>query len=284
MLLIGSRAARFHFKDFRAAKDWDAIAFEREVAPLRARYAEVPSRGGSRKARFRFRGTVLEIDVADENPFLTAAMEESAGTLKDPDLGAWTVASPALLLVLKMTLVAFPVHWYKTLRDYHFLKARVPEIPPRLSELASVSAARDRAKFPSNVNDAGLRTESCSHGCAGTRDWGPHLRLHAAVADEAGGRGPPEVWRAAPNGTNAESLHALLRGEAMVLALEEKLLPAAAAHPGPADAASERRAFDWAMRVLITAFLPLRWRYFAADAYYLIRGGAKRGWSERALR
>jgi hypothetical protein len=70
----------------------------------------------------------------------------------------------------------------------------------------------------------------------------------------------------------------------MVLALEEKLIPARAAHPGPADAATERRAFDWAMRVLITAFLPLRWRYFAADAYYLIRGGAKRGWSERALR
>jgi hypothetical protein len=66
----------------------------------------------------------------------------------------------------------------------------------------------------------------------------------------------------------------------MVVALERGSI--GRAPPSRWGPAEENRAADFAIRVLLTLLLPLRWRYVGAEALDEIRERMKPGWSRRA--
>jgi len=251
MLLTGSRAAKIHWSDFRDAKDWDLIASSEEVrAHFDGRFdlvAEEPH-----KRFYRGEQGTFEVSLTDERPMLKEATALASRRVAIAGVGMCDVASAHLLFVLKWTFLAYPVHWYKSMRDLAFMKARTAPLPAAMvayaarlmTHVASLDYYR-RALAPGPI--------ACCHD---------HPAMHAHVMR----RWPKSAARAEKIDWVAE--------ETAAVAFEQLLRARA-----PSERARiELRARDWALRLLITRLMPLGWRYFAADAYDEIRARLGPGW------
>lgn len=217
-----------------------------------------PKRVSARKRVYDVEGTKLEIVLADDYPFFleVARLSQGEPEVDVPLVGRCVAASLETLFVLKSTFVAYPVHFYKTLADYHTLKGLIGRLPPSHLALAKLGFTEARRRFEATWSDVERRPETCAFGHHEARaDWTLHVALHerlrkgASLVEPGWARHPPDTHVL---GEQRSQWVARIAEEAMVVALEQRGDPA---------------AFRFALRLLITRLLPLSWRYFVADAW-----------------
>lgn len=130
MLLIGSRAAKYHFPFFRKPNDYDFIASEAETRRFLSSFKHTDISTHSKKIRARVeleRPVTFEFDLIEQYASSKLIYQEDMGNLYlDPALDTvYHIASPETLLLLKKSHLPFNIHWKKNMVDYLFLKQHV---------------------------------------------------------------------------------------------------------------------------------------------------------------
>lgn len=284
MLLIGSRAIRHHFPEFRAPRDWDLIGTDADIERL-DRVLPRSARHGQRreKAHYTYGGVLVEVANASAVPYWAKVCEAFADepTIEEPSLGVLRIAPPGFLLLTKQCGLIYRVaHWHKNLEDLYFLRDRIPSIPERVAALLP-DALRDSRRMFAGTHLQGARpSEPCHPASRGSLDLLFHRELHerlklgaVAAAEE------PRAWEGFPERTGAsrrERMIDLFAEETMVMAAEQRLLPSIdrKAHP-------EAELTNWALRALITSTMPEGLRYFGVNYYREIAERVPRGWLDR---
>lgn len=276
MLLIGSRAARLHFSDFREAKDWDVVVDEREYDELCSRLGQPHGEPKGETCMFRHQGTLYEIKRARHRPLWSAVLdhepEPSEGEFEAdlPLLGRCRIASPPLLLILKQCFVAYPIHhWRKSLLDYHFLKQRIRSVPPKVLELSRIALEEAHDRFGQYFEPRENTTLTCAHATRQVKDVARHRSLHQQLCS---GARPlvekPDAWQ----GFTDEPIE-FRRARMIELLVEEALVVARERQQDSGEDVPPRMLCHWTLRMLITQHLPIAWRYFAADHFPQIQAG-----------
>jgi hypothetical protein len=128
MLLIGSRAARFHFPEFRKPRDYDFIATAQEVDDFlsKFKYTDTSSHPKKRRARVVMHGYKLsfEFELVEHYPSSELIYKNDRGVSHHDDKLQYDyhVATPKTLYLLKKSHIVFNIHWEKNIYDYLFLK------------------------------------------------------------------------------------------------------------------------------------------------------------------
>jgi hypothetical protein len=283
MLLIGSRAIRIHFPEFRAPRDWDLIGNEEEIAALDRVLPRTKSRQRPEKAHFDYGDVVVEVANATASPYWTTVRETFAlePAFDEPVLGTLHVAPPAYLLLTKQCGLIYQIfHWHKNLEDLYFLRDRVPEIPEHIATLLPGSVDDSRRMFARlhshRANDVSL----CHPLVCDTAVPARHHRLHEVLALENTPLArEPGAWHGFPElGPEArrQKMRSLLAEEAMVVAAEQYL------HPSFGFVSEDETELTrWALRMLAVGKLPEAWRYFTVNHYREIRALIPAGWLAR---
>lgn len=131
MLLIGSRAAKFHYPEFRKPKDYDFIATRKQAETFIKNYKHVNNSSHDKKIRARVtignKIIQFEFDLVEsyDSNRLIYETDLSFGTY-DQTLGiSYGVARPETLFLIKKSHIIFPVHWNKNIVDFLFLKEKL---------------------------------------------------------------------------------------------------------------------------------------------------------------
>jgi hypothetical protein len=136
MLLIGSRAARFHYPSARKPKDFDFIATKSEVHKFlkNFKYKDTSSHEKKIGALVDVHGLKVsfEFELAEAYGYYSSKLlylnnlNDGASLKQDKILGiTYHVASPESLFLLKKSHITFPIHWKKNITDYLYLKNKL---------------------------------------------------------------------------------------------------------------------------------------------------------------
>jgi len=132
MIVIGSRAAKFFFRSYyREPNDWDIIASQQEINDFLNKHKEkivysYPSSPYKMQVRFND-GTKIEfeLDTVPSNTQLIQCMNKNyyypMGFI-DFYGEALSACPTVFLMLMKRALLYWPVHWDKSIDDYHFLR------------------------------------------------------------------------------------------------------------------------------------------------------------------
>lgn len=104
MLLIGSRAIRYHFPDFREPRDWDLVGTDEDIARLDRILQRSDQHGRRReKAYYRSGDVLVEVANASVVPYWKRALEtfRDAPTIEAPPFGTLRVPPASYLLLTK---------------------------------------------------------------------------------------------------------------------------------------------------------------------------------------
>jgi hypothetical protein len=304
MLLIGSRAIRHYFPEFRAPRDWDLVATAEEIEHLAER---LPKQGPQRpeKAHFRYEDRMVEVANSSLSPYWAKVTERFAGgpQLHDPVLGSLIVPPPDYLLLTKHCgLVYRVVHWHKNLEDLYFLRERIPTMDPAVVDLVADTVNDSAGMFA----ESHARALSHAHAkrqtltCYGDRDAtspeaaqdaqdplhdshdGLHTQLHACLKLGAQPmRDLPKAWQGFPEvpaAQRVQHMQRLFAEEAMVIAARA-MMDVRAPTKDTEKARSQR--LRWALRSLCTGELPVGLRYFIVNYYREIRALVPDDWYDR---
>lgn len=136
MLLIGSEAAKFHYKDFREPKDIDVITDMQELNSWFKLNKDnvvslLPNEQCTKYKAKLVSGKQVEFELAEQRATGYDLLQDS----KDPDCYAiYTpifhkelnfevkVAPLEILMAIKRSHLEFQIHWTKNIQDYHWLK------------------------------------------------------------------------------------------------------------------------------------------------------------------
>lgn len=282
MLLVGSRAIKYHRPDFRDPQDWDLIGSSSEIfewyedhLPEIASF--LPNDRGSKFHCKLLSGTRVELEVSEEvesSRLLTRLPSETAsinlGVLDESEV---QIPSLSTLLLLKRSHLIFPAHWWKNIQDYHWLKTRVPPdftenqlhfFRTRRKEVEHRSSKRVNLNMS---NDDFFKKSQSSVG----RIY-DHDSIHTAVSFY----GEPLHNRMRPDPLKAATSHRLFRlmshldqvravqEEAMVIALERILIPALQSSAILAADVVEN-AYRWAVMRISTTLTAGWFREFAIE-------------------
>src|SRR5713101_1397485 len=133
MLLVGSRAARYHYPDFRKPRDYDFIATYAATETFLSNFPHVdtsnPKHSAKRRARVELHGQQVNFyfDIVERCPSSELIhQQEQDHWIFDKLLGIQCyVASPATLYLLKRSHITFNIHWDKSIHDFLWLKRRI---------------------------------------------------------------------------------------------------------------------------------------------------------------
>lgn len=131
MLLIGSRAAKFHFPNFRRPKDYDFIATSKEVDRFLKRFPhkDTSKHINKRRALVEINNSIIsfEFDLIEAYPSSNILFKcDKNYEYHDPIFGfSYRIASPETLFLLKKSHIPFNIHWHKNIYDYLFLKSKI---------------------------------------------------------------------------------------------------------------------------------------------------------------
>ena len=139
MLLIGSRASKYHWPTFRQPKDWDYIATPEEVLAW-TEFNKHVMMDYQIKGDYKLRATIFdeqwdeprryEIEVTKPGHSSEILYDYNASIIKYNNCrldNGDIVASPLSLLRLKESHIYHPIHWLKNIEDYHWLKSKVSD-------------------------------------------------------------------------------------------------------------------------------------------------------------
>ncbi len=281
MILIGSRAAKFHFPEFRKPNDYDFIATSQEVDDFLSKfsYQDTSTHDKKRRARVDVHGYKLsfEFELAECYPSsnLIYKNDMTAGHM-DQRLGiAYRVAHPNTLYLLKKSHIIFNIHWDKNILDYLFLKEKCnPEyalfgwrqeaLRLRFNEVKSRIKSKE-INFKQDNSEFFKKSEKFVNRVV------EHDSLHYATCfyDK------PLFLSAKDDVTKAElskekirqmsHLHKIqmIQEEAMALALERYIIPCMLAK----QTYNARSAYRKIAAKMVHNYLPYFLRYFAADNF-----------------
>jgi hypothetical protein len=282
MLVIGSRALRYHLPQFREPQDWDLAGTRADVERLDQL---LPRRGHQApyKAHFDYDSVLVEVDIAEERPFWARALHafRDAPILDGSVLGPLRVPPAAFLMFTKQCGLIYGVkHWHKNLEDLYQLQAWITEVPQEARDLLRPMQQQARENYGENHAKATRsQRDACHPKLPNQPEAEPHRRLHECM--KLGAKPIVDVngaWQAFPQLKGEQKLQQmrlLFAEEAMVLAATIHLQsPRQATNP----AAQLKRA---ALRTLIQGALPEAWRYFGINHYREISALIPETWLER---
>lgn len=281
MLLIGSRAVRHYFPEFREPLDWDLVGTTDEIAALDRVLPRHDDATRADKAHFRYGSAIVEVANASLIPYWGLVLEKfaHAPTLKEPTLGELRVAPAAYLMLTKHCGLIYPVlHWHKNLEDLYFLRERITHVPEDIAALIPETLADSKRMFIGMHERRSVDVVPCHP------DLGPvgqeHQELHAALAMGASPMAAePGAWDGFPEGdgrARLDRLRRLMAEEAVVVAAEQYLRPRFGF-----ESDDENELVRWALRMLCIGRLPERFRYFLVNHYREVRDSIPRGWLGR---
>ncbi len=268
MLLIGSRALRHHFPDFRQPVDWDLVGTRADEARL-AQVLPRQGRQSKEKVHFKYGAAMVELVLIEEVPYWekVSRVFEDEPSVEDPILGRMHVAPASFLMLTKQCgLIYRIVHWHKNMEDFIHLRSVITEVPEHVAALLPDAQENSREMFASRHVNIATEPWSC-HPKVTSRPAEP---LHAQLHDRlklglAPARESADAWRGFPNlrgEQRIDQMRRVLAEEAVVLAAEIHLNTPLQA-PAHAPATLER----FALRALIVSALPEPWRYFGVNHY-----------------
>lgn len=293
MLLIGSRAIRYHFPDFREPRDWDLIGTDEDIArfdrilPRSERHAQRPD-----KTFYMYGDDMVEVANASVVPYWKTVCErfENGPVVEDPVLGALRIPSAAYLLATKQCGLIYRVHyWHKNLEDIFWLKARIHDVSEDAADLLELTY-QDAKRLRAENHARSARTlPTCHPEVAGPRDEEIHRALHERWVSHFAGAGMSasslgdrsrawrdDAWLGFPREAKEQRRERMIdwfAEEAWVLAAEQHLAPSLTGKE-----ASEDELVRWALRELITSHIPEGWRYFGVNHYGDIAARVPRVW------
>lgn len=283
MLLIGSRAAKFHFPNFRIPKDYDFIATSKEVDRFLKRFPhkDTSKHANKRRAQVEINDNIIsfEFDLIETYPSSNILFKcDRDYRSYDPVLGfSYRIASPETLFLLKKSHVVFNIHWHKNIYDYLFLKDKVNQnnLPTwwhdaykiRLQEVKN-RVNNKEMNFDVDNSDFFKKSEKFVNRIV------PHDSLHYATCfyDK------PLFLLAKENKTKAAlSEHKvnlmtdtqkieMIQEECMALALERIIIPALI----NGEPYNGKMAYQTISAKMVYHYLPFFLRHFAADNFMSI--------------
>jgi len=156
MLLIGSRATKFHFPFARNPKDYDFIARIQEVDHFKSLVKCTDISTHEKKVKLRVeldKPTLFEFELIEHCASARQLESTHFNFYKnDKQLGiVYRVASPEALFLLKKSHLCFNIHWKKNMQDFLYLKERIDEkkISPGLNYFFNTrfNEVKERVKF-----------------------------------------------------------------------------------------------------------------------------------------
>ncbi len=284
MLLIGSRAIRFYFPEFREPRDWDLVGTQTEIDELTQR---LPLAGPQRpdKAHFMCGDRLVEVGNASVLPYWAKILERfcDGPRLHDPELGSLVVAPAEYLLLTKHCgLVYRVVHWHKNLEDLYFLRDRITTIPAEVAELVADTVNDSARMFASSHGRANIERLTCyAREEQHSPEWRAlHEELHHRVKlSDAPAHVEVGAWQGFPQVSPTERTQRMQR----LLAEEAMVIAAQALVSSPISGRNKPREewIRWALRSLCIGELPVGLRYFAVNYYQELRALVRDDWYER---
>jgi hypothetical protein len=133
MIVIGSRAAKFFSHSLREPKDWDIIGSQEEIHTFLKKHKDkikyaFPSSPYKMQVLFDD-GTKMEFE-SDDIPSNKLIKEElNSDHHMDGFITFYgetlKICPPIFLMLMKRALLNWPVHWDKTIKDYHDLREQL---------------------------------------------------------------------------------------------------------------------------------------------------------------
>jgi hypothetical protein len=287
MLLIGSRAIRVHFPEFRQPRDWDIVCTAEDIAALARKLPPVNEPPKAGKARFWMDGAIVEMISASASAYWHEVLTRFDGepTIVHDVLGELALAPvPYIILSKQCALVYGGVHWHKNLEDLCFLWDRQPDMPEDYVALGAASIANSAEHFLATHTATAHSKLTCHPSEVGVTVNDPgqlplHVQLHELLAGPGHTTAASPGWRGFPERRGAdrtEAMLALVTEEVLVMAAQQGVTLRALGAPEPEDV-----LVRWALRQFATGKLPVSWRYFLVNHYREIVARVPRGWSAR---
>lgn len=157
MIIIGSRAAKSFVKEFREPnKDWDVIGSEIEIYNFLDKNRDniiysYPSSPTKLQVRFNDGNKIeFELDSLPSNQIILKELNKNWHVKVTMSLynEIFDACPPIFLMLMKRALAYWPVHWNKTVTDYHSIR----------KEINPVDYSKDRGRiersFPNFISEA----------------------------------------------------------------------------------------------------------------------------------
>jgi hypothetical protein len=136
MLLIGSRATRFHYPDSRKPKDYDFIATNAEVDSFLSQFTwiDTSSHEKKRRAKVKINNKFHSFEFELAEHYASSDLiyhNDKSNFVHDSYLNhSYNISSPKTLFLLKRSHITFNIHWWKNIYDYLFLRSKLsnPEL------------------------------------------------------------------------------------------------------------------------------------------------------------
>lgn len=287
MLIIGSRAAKYWYSDFRNPnKDWDIITTLPELLDWQNQNKRIiieliPRQCGTKYKCHLKNGTKIEFEIAEAYP----SSQELLSIYK-ADTGDLKYAEPHHLLLIKKSHIHLPIHWWKNITDYHWLKNRIGELrtedkPLWRKRKREIDARHKRGSFKFNVSNEEFFGRSMK---AVGRIY-VHDDIHQAVAFEEAPlyqsiKTDPSL-AACSDGLFREMAHSrkikTIQEEMIVIALERKIIPAIEAD----EEYDLEKAIRWAVARVSTTLMKGAFRRFALENHPEILSSFPRDFVEK---
>lgn len=278
MLLIGSRAAQFHWADFRQPNDWDFICLESELHHLEQLPGIIILQKRTEKCKYKLQNLTLEVEIADQLPSSMALLNREEFS-KDcrrilvRELNrSVSIASPETLLLLKRSHLPFRIHWRKNFLDYSFIKKKINKLPLNLLSILDTRIMETKNRIAYREHNFKLSNEKFLTG--NIKRIVPHDNLHQMIKfyerpmfeyikkDLSKAEIDYQMFRALPY----EKQLANMAEEVMALALERIIIPAEIKQ----EIYSERHTKFKLTSDLCCNYLPFEFRFWAIDHFYQI--------------
>lgn len=290
MLIIGSRAAKHHLPDFRDPKDWDVICTPNDFKTFRKLNPELEKYlifKHTKKWILRMPRLQIEFELAIPN----SSGELLLNKLNSPNYnlnldhcnnekfpikftGNIYYANPEILFLIKKSHIGYQIHWDKNISDYSFLKNKIKNldfftivlndfITLRSTEMMERFSKRNKINLDKKNSDFFNTTKKSIN-----RKY-PHDLLHKYTCyyeeplylklklDKDMAKVDETLW----NNLNYDDKVKAVQEEAMVIALERKIIPARDNN----TTYNRIEAFKWALMRISTNLTDGFFRDFAID-------------------
>lgn len=280
MLLIGSRAARFHYPEFRKPKDYDFIATTREVDSFlnNFSYRDTSKHSKKRRAIVDLAGHDIsfEFDLVEHYPSSNLLYKYERHFHKhDSLLGIdYHIASPQSLFLLKKSHITFNIHWQKNIYDYLFLQQKINNIALptwweavyriRFEEVQN-RISRKQMNFDVENSEFFRKSETFVNRIV------EHDSLHYATCFYSKPlflSAKEDLTKAALSENKVSKMSAhlkvqMIQEECMALALEREIVPAMLKH----EPYNAKHSYQRVACKMVYNYLPMFLRHFAADHF-----------------
>ena len=277
MLLIGSRAAQFHWVDFRQPNDWDFICYESELPHFEEVGAKLLAKSyDGKKLKYKLHNLTLEVEVAEKVASSMKILDyetcnQDKYAIKELNRIV-SIASPETLYLLKRSHIPFRVHWKKNFFDHAFIQEKVGQFPLEL--LATLNLRLEETKKRLAYKEHNFRISNDQFFRSNIKRITPHDNLHQMIKfydrpmfeyikkDISQAEIDYQLFSVLPY----EKQLANMAEEVMALSLERVILPAIV---------SGKRYSEYGTKCKLTSelcfnYLPFEFRLFVVDNFFQI--------------